>query len=77
MEQYCTSVIVNKDMVPRLSLRTVYRLFEGERYPCNLWGAPNKNTRKIEKRKHSVLAKAVLSCSALLWWTASDSVRAV
>ncbi|KAL3138208.1 hypothetical protein ABBQ38_005429 [Trebouxia sp. C0009 RCD-2024] len=29
-EQYCTSVIVNKDMVPRLSLRTVYRLFEGK-----------------------------------------------
>ncbi|KAL3150176.1 hypothetical protein ABBQ32_000037 [Trebouxia sp. C0010 RCD-2024] len=29
-QQYCTSVIVNKDMVPRLSLRTVYRLFEGK-----------------------------------------------
>lgn len=28
-EPYCTSVIVNKDIVPRLSLQTVYRLFEG------------------------------------------------
>ena len=28
-EHYCTSIIVNKDMVPRLSLQTVYRLFEG------------------------------------------------
>ncbi len=28
-EDYCTSIIVNKDMVPRLSLKTVYRLFEG------------------------------------------------
>ena len=28
-EEYCTSVIVNKDMVPRLSLKTVYRFFEG------------------------------------------------
>ncbi|KAL0018987.1 hypothetical protein WJX79_010040 [Trebouxia sp. C0005] len=29
-EDYCTSIIVNKDMVPRLSLKTVYRLFEGK-----------------------------------------------
>ena len=36
-EDYCTSVIVNKDMVPRLSLKTVYRLFEGESYLRNLW----------------------------------------
>jgi len=28
-EDYCTSIIVNKDMVPRLSLKTVCRLFEG------------------------------------------------
>ena len=33
-EEYCTSVIVNKDMVPRLSLKTVYRLFEGELNLC-------------------------------------------
>ena len=29
-EDYITSIIVNKDMVPRMSLKTVYRLFEGK-----------------------------------------------
>ena len=28
-EPYCTSIIVNKDIVPRMSMQTVYRLFEG------------------------------------------------
>ena len=32
-EEYCTSIIVNKDVVPRLSLKTVYRLFEGRSPP--------------------------------------------
>lgn len=49
-EEYCTSVIVNKDMVPRLSLKTVYRLFEGELYLCILLLLDTSKAAKQEPR---------------------------
>ncbi len=58
-EEYCTSIIVNKDMVPRLSLKTVYRLFEGE----------------LQKRNHAFIMLIATCDLASLSWHLSLPIR--